>query len=159
MNIKKGLTIWRGSLPPDRSPERCNTPYLARQGVWKGVRTIVRAPFYFSAGKTWFMEDTPSEADFFCQGIEHRAESVGRRATRKAPPWCKRNKFRREDASILWERCPSQGKYWRINSIVYATFAKRGRGLKGVQNTLFCGSPSSIVTTKKHGAALFGVAP
>ena len=81
-----------GSLPPDSTPKRCNTLYLAEQGVWKGVRTncsysfccragVYLPPLYYSilfvfggskpppykdaAGKTCFMEGTPCGC-FFC---------------------------------------------------------------------------------------------
>ena len=88
MNVKKG-----GSLPPDSTPKRCNTLYLAGQGVWKGVRTnrpysfCCRAgvylppfslhisfvfggskppPYKVAVGKTCFMEDIHSSSLFLC---------------------------------------------------------------------------------------------
>jgi len=47
-------------FPPDCTPERCNTPYLAKQACEKEYELNVRTPFGFSAGKTCFMEGSPS---------------------------------------------------------------------------------------------------
>ena len=46
------LPLHKGGLsPPDSTPKRCNTLYLAEQGVWKGVRTNRPYSFCVSAGK------------------------------------------------------------------------------------------------------------
>ena len=44
---------------------KCNTLYLAGQGVWKGVRTNRPYPFFLLGGKTCFMVGVPFEALLF----------------------------------------------------------------------------------------------
>ena len=46
-------------LPPDSTPKRCNTLYLAGKACEKEYEQLVRTPFAFSTGKTCFMEGTP----------------------------------------------------------------------------------------------------
>ena len=51
-------------LPPDSTPERCNTLYLADKACKKKYEQNCPYSFCISVGKTCFMEDTPCRA--FC---------------------------------------------------------------------------------------------
>ena len=53
-----------GSLPPDSSPERCNTLYLAGKAFEKEYEQSSVLLLLFSVGKTCFMEGTPCKLFF-----------------------------------------------------------------------------------------------